>query len=126
MGSPEISGIEFQKEPAGLKEGIVMKMRFELLLVSAVLLSSCAEHRLIVERPNPDGEQAIVHSKAYLLPKGQPRNVADCQTNLIDEVRVKTNFGQSLITVLSLGFYQPTTIEYFCAKVPSDEGSTDE
>lgn len=103
-----------------------MKMRFELVLVSAVLLSSCAEHRLIVERPNPDGETAIVHSGALLLPKGQPRNVADCQTNLIDEVRVHTNIGQSLISVLTLGFYQPTTIEYFCAKVPSGEGSTDE
>ena len=103
-----------------------MKMRFELILVSAVLLSSCAEHRLVVERPNPDGEHATVQSSAFLLPNGQPRNVADCQTNLIDEVRVKTNFGQSLLTVLTLGFYQPATIEYFCAKVPSDEGSTDE
>ncbi len=103
-----------------------MEIRFSLILVGAVLLSSCAEHRLIVQRPNPDGETNIVHSSAFLLPKGQPRNVADCQTNLIDEVRVKTNFGQSLITVLTLGFYQPATIEYFCAKVPSDEGSTDE
>ncbi len=103
-----------------------MTMRFGLILISAVLLSSCAEHRLVVQRPNPDGEQAVVQSDAFLLPKGQPRNIAECQTNLIDEVCVKTNFGQSLITVLTLGFYQPTTIEYFCAKVPSDEGSTDE
>ncbi len=103
-----------------------MEIRFLSILIGAVLLSSCAEHRLVVERPNPDGEHAIVNSKAYLLPRGQPRNVAQCQTNLIDEVRVKTNFGQSLITVLTLGFYQPATIEYYCAKVPSDEGSTDE
>lgn len=109
-----------------MKEGNILQKRFGLILVSAVLLSSCAEHRLVVQRPNPDGEHAIVNSKAYLLPRGQPRNIADCQTNLIDEVRVKTNFGQSLITVLTLGFYQPATIEYYCAKVPSDEGSTDE
>ena len=103
-----------------------MDMRIGFILVGAVLLPGCAEHRLVVQRPNPDGEHAIVNSKAYLLPRGQPRNIADCQTNLIDEVRVKTNFGQSLATVLTLGFYQPATIEYFCAKIPSDEGSTDE
>ncbi|WP_229953846.1 Bor family protein [Parasphingorhabdus litoris] len=103
-----------------------MQKQIGLILVSAVLLSSCAEHRLVVQRPNPDGEQSIVHSNAFLLPRGQPRNVAQCQTNLIDEVRVKTNFGQSLVSVLTLGFYQPTTIEYYCAKIPSDEGSTDE
>lgn len=103
-----------------------MELRLSLILIGAVLVSSCAEHRLIVQRPNPDGETAIVQSSAFFLPKGQPRNVANCQTNLIDEVRVHTNFGQSLISVLTLGFYQPATIEYFCAKVPSDEGSTDE
>ncbi|MEH6757599.1 MAG: hypothetical protein V7676_08810 [Parasphingorhabdus sp.] len=103
-----------------------MDMRMGLVLIGAVLLSACAEHRLVVQRPNPDGEQAIVHSNAFFLPKGQPRNVAACQTNLIDEVRVHTNIGQSLLSVLTLGFYQPATIEYFCAKIPSGEGSTDE
>lgn len=103
-----------------------MEMRFSLIFLVAALLPGCAEHRLVVQRPNPDGEQAVVHSDAFFLPRGQPRTVADCQTNLIDEVRVHTNLGQSVLSVLTLGFYQPATIEYFCAKVPSDEGSTDD
>jgi len=41
-------------------------------------------------------------------------------------VRVKQNFGQSLVTVLTLGIVMPTSIEYICAKTPVTPGpSTD-
>jgi hypothetical protein len=48
-----------------------------------------------------------------------------CDTNIIDEVRVHQNFGQALATVLTLGIYMPTSIEYVCGNVPNAEGSTD-
>jgi uncharacterized protein YaaN involved in tellurite resistance len=68
----------------------------------------------------------LVQSSAIGWGASQTRNVADCQSNVIDEVRVKQNVGQSLLSVLTLGFYMPTTIEYICAKVPNTIGGTDD
>jgi len=100
-------------------------MRALYLVAAFTLLSGCAEHRLIVPRPNPTGAPLTVNSEAFAFGTVQPRNVVQCDTNIIDEVRVKQNIGQALITVLTLGIYMPTTIEYVCGNVPSEEGSTD-
>jgi hypothetical protein len=116
-----------------------MTMRVLCLLAAPILLSACAEHRLVVPRPNPTGEPQLVQSAAIGFGLGQKRTVAGCRTkvggeiverpdchvvgcntNVIDEVRVKQNLGQSLVSLLTLGFYMPTTIEYVCANVPSD------
>ena len=89
----------------------------------ALLLSGCATHRLIVAEPNPtDDRPGVVSSSAFGWGAVQRRTVADCDTNLIDEVRVRQNFGQALATVLTLGIWMPVRIEYRCAKVPSPEG----
>jgi hypothetical protein len=96
-----------------------------LLVLSALTLSGCAEHRLVVQRPNPGAPPATVESAALGWGASQRRNVAECDSNIIDEVRVKQNLGQSLISVLTLGFYMPTTIEYVCGNVPSEVGTTD-
>jgi len=40
----------------------------------------------------------------------------------LDEVRVTTNFGYSLITVLTLGIWCPTQIEWKCSKPCQREG----
>jgi uncharacterized lipoprotein YajG len=101
-------------------------MRPVLILLSLVLLAGCAEHRLTVQRPNPGMAPVLVQSSAIGWGASQTRNVADCQSNVIDEVRVKQNVGQSLLSVLTLGFYMPTTIEYICAKVPNTIGGTDD
>ncbi len=114
-------------------------MRSLSIFVALALLSGCAEHRLVVPRPNPTGEPQTVNSAALAFGLGQKRTVAGCRTkvegeivdrpdcnvvgcttNLIDEVRVKQNLGQSLVSLLTLGFYMPTTIEYVCANVPSE------
>jgi Bor protein len=97
-----------------------------LILISAfLLLAGCAEHRLVVQRPNPGPPPTEVQSAAVGWGASQKRTVANCESNIIDEVRVKQNFGQSLLTVLTLGFYMPTTIEYVCGNVPSEVGNTD-
>ena len=100
-------------------------MRVFTMLAAIALLTGCAQHRLVVPRPNPTGAPITIHSEAFAFGTVQPRNVAQCDTNIIDEVRVHQNIGQALITVLTLGIYMPTTIEYVCGNIPSEEGSTD-
>jgi Bor protein len=100
-------------------------MRPIILLVCCISLAGCAEHRLIVKRPNPTGAPQTADSKAFGWGAVQRRTVAECSTNLIDEVRVKQNLGQALVSVLTLGLYMPTRIEYVCANVPSPVGGTD-
>jgi Bor protein len=100
-------------------------MRPIMILPFLLLLAGCAEHRLTVARPNPGTPPTVVESAAIGWGAAQKRTVAACDSNIIDEVRVKQNFGQSLLTVLTLGFYMPTTIEYVCGNVPSEVGNTD-
>lgn len=90
-----------------------------LLLASILVAAGCAQHRLVVARPNPTGEPIIVNSTAFAFGAVQRRTVADCNTNLLNEVRVHQNLGQALLTVLTLGAYMPARIEYICAKVPA-------
>jgi Bor protein len=99
-------------------------MRLLLPIALFSLLLGCAEHRLVVARPNPTGAPKIVASNSFGWGAVQHRQVAECPTNLIDEVRVHQNLGQALVSVLTLGLYMPTRIEYVCANVPSPVGST--
>jgi hypothetical protein len=95
-------------------------------ILALSLLGGCATHRLVVAHPNPYNEPHRVNSTAFGWGAVQRRTVAECDNSLLDEVRVKQNFGQSLITVLTLGIVMPTTIEYICAKTPVNPGpSTD-
>jgi hypothetical protein len=100
-------------------------MRPLIIASCFLLLAGCAEHRLTVKRPNPGTPPAEVSSAAIGWGASQKRNVAECDSNIIDEVRVKQNVGQSLVSLLTLGFYMPTTIEYVCGNVPSEVGNTD-
>jgi hypothetical protein len=100
-------------------------MRPLILASCFLLLAGCAEHRLTVLRPNPGTPPTLVNSSAMGWGAVQTKNVASCESNIIDEVRVKQNVGQSLVSVLTLGMYMPTTIEYVCGNVPSEVGSTD-
>ena len=97
-----------------------------LIIGLALTTLGCAQHRLVVQRPNPTGESVIVQSTAFAFGTVQRRTVADCNTNLIDEVRVHQNLGQSLVTLLTLGAVMPLRIEYLCAKVPAAPPMTDD
>ena len=89
----------------------------------SLLTCGCVTHRLTVAEPNPtDDRPPAVSSSGLGWGAVQRRTVAQCDTNLIDEVRVRQNFGQALATVLTLGAWMPVRIEYRCAKVPSAEG----
>jgi Bor protein len=99
-------------------------MRPLIIASCLLLLAGCAEHRLVVQRPNPGGPPQTVNSAAIGFGAVQKRNVAECESNIIDEVRVKQNVGQALLSVLTLGIYMPTTIEYVCGNIPSPVGDT--
>ena len=89
-----------------------------MTVASAMLLAGCAQHRLTVPRPDPTGQPVIVDSNAFLLGVRQPRTKAECPTNLLAEVRVHQNVLQALATLVTFGLWQPTRLEYRCAKVP--------
>ena len=99
-------------------------MRLLVPLIAVSLLSACASHRLVVPHPNPSGEPVAVSSNGFA--GTQHEIVAQCPTNLIDEVRVKQNLFQAIGTVLTLGLWMPAKIEYRCAKRPTEEGSTED
>ena len=61
-----------------------------------------------------------VHVYAWGLLSSQPEVQTACPAGL-DEVRVVGNFGYSLVTVLTLGFYAPTEVRWICAKEPPIE-----
>ena len=93
-------------------------------LFALSLLAGCATHRLVVQHPNPYGEPHRINSVAIGWGAAQKRTVATCDNSVLDEVRVKQNFGQSLVTVLTLGIVMPTTVEYICAKTPVTPGAS--
>jgi Bor protein len=101
-------------------------MRPIIIFSCLFLLAGCVEHRLVVREPNPNTQKEEVKSAAMGWGTSQRKNVAICDSSIIDEVRVKQNVGQSLVSVLTLGFYMPTTIEYQCGNAPSEPGGTDE
>lgn len=94
-------------------------MRKYSAILALILLSGCVQHRIIVQRPNPTGQAETVNSTAYAFGTVQPITAAQCNTNLLNEVRVHQNLGQSLVSVLTLGIVNPLKIEYICAKVPN-------
>lgn len=101
-------------------------MRRHFLLVGLLLLSQgCAYHRVVVAQPDPaDQYYHKVESSALGWGALEQQSVAGkCPTNLLSEVRVRTSLLQSLGTVLTLGLWQPATIEYRCPKRPADPGT---
>lgn len=101
-------------------------MRHQLVgcMVAGFLLNGCAYHRLTVATPDP-ADQYYHREQFSAFGWGaieEQRIATKCPTNLMSEVRVKTSFGQGLVTVLTLGALQLATVEYRCAKLPTAEG----
>lgn len=90
------------------------------------LNAGCYHYRVRVPDPTPatEPQHKTVHSLAWgLLSKPQDVNAITCApSNALDEVRVTTNFGYTLLTALTLGFWSPLRVEWRCAKQPEEEG----
>lgn len=95
-----------------------------IAVVVICMLQGCAYHRLVVREPNPaDQYYHPVSSSALAWGAVEEQRVAQkCETSLLSEVRVRTSLAQAIATVLTLGFWQPSRVEYRCSKAPTGVG----
>jgi hypothetical protein len=75
---------------------------------------------VIVPKPDPSTEykKQTVQKLAWgALPKKSDIPASDCRNNTsLDEVRVSSNLGYSVLTVGTLGFWSPSQVEWRCSK----------
>ena len=79
--------------------------------------------------PSTSYNQKTVHSFFWgLVQPGEngisvvANNCDSLNIHSIDEVRISTNFGYALLTVVTLGIWSPMTVEWKCAKPCGHEG----
>ncbi|HEX6765910.1 MAG TPA: hypothetical protein VF103_10545 [Polyangiaceae bacterium] len=88
-----------------------------LLLMTALAASGCYHYRVTPANsvPADDGHSTTQHAIAWGLV--QPRAEApNCQGNGAAEFTAHTNFGFVLLSVVTLGFWVPVTVEWKCSK----------
>jgi hypothetical protein len=93
--------------------------------VSAIFLTltcSCTQYLIVAPEPRYAGQQ---HSRTVVslgggnASKPNPGAVAkECGSDELAMVRVTRNFGQSLLSLVTLGLYAPATIHYYCSTPP--------
>ncbi len=79
----------------------------------------CYHYRVVVPQPNPatEYEHRTMHAFLWgLVQQDMPAD--DCLANTLDEVRVTTNLGYALISVVTLGIWVPLDVEWRCARPP--------
>lgn len=95
-----------------------------------LMTGGCYRYHLLAPEPDPvvTACQRTVHTLAWGLitrdtrtthcEGAVPDSVASAcrQSNAIDQVRVSSNFGFALITVVTLGFWAPVELKWHCAK----------
>ncbi len=94
----------------------------------AVALAGCYHYRVTVPQPNPatDIESRTVHSLFWGLVQEDTtaRNCAPGQSlGALDEVRVTTNLGYAVLTVVTLGIWSPHDVAWRCAKRQEPTGT---
>jgi hypothetical protein len=97
------------------------------LSAASVVCPSCYHFRVAPPGPEAPGtEPNVVTGHAYvwgLIQDPNPVLAENCgEGGALYDVRVTTNFGYTLLTVLSLGFWSPMEIEWRCAKKPPPNG----
>lgn len=104
---------------------------FLLLVVICAFFQGCYHYRVSTTKSDPSTTYVTKTAHAFLWGLVQKREnavdvvAANCDSigvNKLDEVRVTTNFGYSLITVATLGIWSPVTIQWKCAKPCAREG----
>jgi hypothetical protein len=97
---------------------------YRSVLIFAVLLplvwtQGCYHYRVIVPQPTPATEYEKKTSHALFWGLVQDETITNnCVSNTLDEVRVTTNMGYVLVSVLTLGIWVPLEVEWRCAKAP--------
>lgn len=91
---------------------------FAVTILAACCLQGCYHARLLAD-PEAQVATSPKAETAWVMWWGlsQPRLTApECLSGGLQEVRVSTNVGYSLITILTLGIACPVDVEYSCAK----------
>lgn len=94
-------------------------LRSCVLLCVAITLQSCYHFRVnSVGEPATDYKSKMV--SAFFWGLVEESVVPDnCPSNALDEVRVTTNLGYSIVSVVTLGIWMPMNVEWRCAKEPA-------
>ena len=112
--------------PARSEHGVYRKPGIALVFFCLLVTSGCYHVRVIVPKPDPSTEykKQTVQKLAWgALPKKSDIPVSDCRNNTsIDEVRVSSNLGFSVLTVATIGFWSPSQIEWRCSKPHEQPG----
>lgn len=92
-------------------------------MAAMLLLAGCASHVVRTAAPNPVGNagEAFRHQQTSVFGRGGLSSAGtghvtkeECRTGDLDSVEVRRNFGQGLVTLLTLGTLSPATILFYC------------
>jgi hypothetical protein len=93
---------------------------FSLLLAICIACSSCYSYRIATHAQAGTGVKKVTaHNYFWGLAKQKDLTTPNCDSLGIygmSEVRVRTNIGFALITIVTLGIYSPICLEYKCGK----------
>ncbi len=104
--------------------------RLTILALLLIALGGCYQYHLLAPEPDPvvTSCRRTVHALAWGLithdtrtthcEGAVPDSVASAcrQSNAIDQVQVSSNFGFTLLTIVTLGFWSPVQVRWHCAK----------
>ena len=100
------------------------------ILASATLLGGCASYLVMADEAAPVGQphQATAGSYAWgAAVSPYPGVVSEqcAEGEQLARIHVTRNFGQGIITILTLGAVSPMTVRYYCASPPPEGGTID-
>jgi hypothetical protein len=93
--------------------------RWSFLVAMLPWLAGCYHYRASAVNLAPATEPQSVTVWTYAWGAVQQDvQPTDCANQALQQVEVSSNFGFALLTVVSLGFVSPATVEWRCAKSP--------
>jgi hypothetical protein len=108
-------------QPAAVLHPDGKKILLVLSILFVVTTESCYHYRVINTRNDPGTEYRDTVMRSYLwglVNKPQNFQVPNCADTCaaLDEVVFSKNFGQSILTVVTLGIVSPVKVEWKCHK----------
>jgi hypothetical protein len=96
---------------------IAIRVWVTISVVCWLALAGCYHSRVAPIRslPADDGHSVTEHALVWGLYQARAEQ-PDCQGNGVAEVTATSNLGYSLISVVTLGFWMPSELEWKCAK----------